>query len=307
MVKKEGMHWKKIVLIITIIFFIAVIVSCTISTFVEFEPFGNVALIPITGLVIAEGSAGFGREATTSTETIKLIEKAEKNPAVKAILFEINSGGGSAVASKEIADAILRTKKPTYSLIREVGASGAYWIASATDKIIASELSVTGSIGVLASYLEFAGLLERYNITYQRLVAGQYKDIGSPYKKLAQDEQEILQQKINKIHEYFISAIAKNRNLSIEKVRELATGEFSLGIEAKELGLIDILGDKETAIELIKQELNLTEVKFAEYKKPKTFIDLLAGLLAEPSFNVGRGIGYEITNQKSENKINIIT
>lgn len=307
MEKKEGIHWGKIVLIIIVLFLVASIASCTISSFIEVEPLGNVAVIPIKGIIITEGSLGFGQEATTSTETIRLIEKAEKNPRVKAVLFEINSGGGSAVASKEIADAVLRMKKPTYSLIREIGASGAYWVASATGKIIASELSITGSIGVIASYIEFAGLLERYNMTYQRLVAGDYKDIGSPYKRLAQDERGILQQKINKIHDYFIKAVAKNRNISVEKIREIATGSFSLGIEAKEQGLVDIIGDRETAAELIKSEQNLTEVKFAEYKKPKTIMDMLAGLLAEPFYNIGRGIGFEITNPKTENKINILT
>ncbi len=260
-------RWKTVVIILIIFFIISWLFSSIISLFIGVDKSigGNVALIPIKGVITVEGVGSFGSKGTSSTETIEFIKDADRDPSIKAILFEINSPGGSAVASKEIADEITRTNKTTYALIREVGASGAYWIASATDHIIANELSITGSIGVLASYIEIEGLLRRYNMTYQRLIGGKYKDIGDPFKPLTFDEREILQTKINKIHDYFIGSVAENRNMPIEKAKKIATGEFYLGSEALELGLIDTLGDKETAIEIIKQDLNLTIVEFAKY------------------------------------------
>lgn len=310
MAKKEApkSKWKLIILILVILFVISWLVSSMISLFIGTGSSisGNVALIPIDGVITVEGISSFGSKGTSSTETIEFIKKANKDPSIKAILFEINSPGGSAVASKEIADEIKRTNKPTYSLIREVGASGGYWIASATDYIIANELSITGSIGVIASYVEFAGLLERYNMTYQRLVGGKYKDLGTPLKPLPSDEREILQIKINKIHDYFIGSVAENRGMPINKVKQIATGEFYLGSEALELGLVDELGDKETAIKVIKKDLNITKVQFAKYEKPKSFIESLTGTFSENFFAMGKGIGSALTEQKTA-RLEILT
>ena len=89
--------------------------------------------------------------------------------------------------------------KPTIALIREIGTSGAYWIAASADRIVADELSLTGSIGVTSSYLEFEGLLNRYDINYQQISAGKYKELGNPLKELTEEERQTLQEKINKI------------------------------------------------------------------------------------------------------------
>ena len=133
---------------------------------------GNVALIPIEGMITVNGAAGFGASGASSSDVVKFIEKADENTQVQVILLEINSPGGSAVASDEIAAAVKNTEKPVVALIREAGASGGYWIASAADYVIANRMSITGSIGVISSYLEFSGLMEQYGVGYERLVAG---------------------------------------------------------------------------------------------------------------------------------------
>ncbi len=297
----------KTVLIILIIFFlVSFFFSGLFSLFISKEPIGNIALIPIKGIIYVDGGNSFGEITTSSTSFIEQIEKADKNPSIKAIVLDINSPGGSAVASKEIADKIKQANKTTVAVIREVGASGGYWAASAADYIIANEMSITGSIGVIGSYIEFAGLLERYNMTYQRLVGGKYKDIGVPFKQLQPDEESILQSKINKIHDIFIRSIAENRDISYQKAKSISTGEFYLGVEALELDLVDKLGDKDTAEEWLKKELNLTEIEFAEYKKEKTFLDLLMGVISPQSFMIGKGIGSELKNTYSS-KLKIIT
>jgi protease-4 len=306
---KAQNKWKTVLIILAIFFVLSWILSSMVAVFFGAKSIkgGNVALIKINGVITAEGISSFVSKGTSSTEIIELIKEADEDPSIQAILFEINSPGGSAVASKEIADTITRTEKPTYALIREVGASGGYWIASATDHIMANEMSITGSIGVIASYIEFEGLLRRYNMSYQRLVAGKYKDMGSPFKSLPMDEREILQDLLNKIHNYFIGSVAENRNMDIEKVKEIATGEIYLGSEALELGLIDSLGDKEAVTELIKKDLNITEVEFAEFRKEKSLIDLFAGAFSENFHQIGQGIGSAITEQKTTNRLEIFT
>ena len=117
---------------------------------------GNVAMIPIEGVIVGTDSSGmFFDDSVSSQDTIELIEKADRNPNIRAIILQINSPGGSAVASEEIANAVKKVNKTTVAWIRESGASGAYWIASSSDYIVANRVSITGSIGVIASYLEF--------------------------------------------------------------------------------------------------------------------------------------------------------
>ncbi len=240
------------------------------------EESGNVAVIPVKGVITADGlSSPFGGGGVSSSEVVELLEKAGRNPSVKAVILEINSPGGSAVASEEIARAVKRLNKTSVAWIREVGASGAYWVASAADHVVASRASATGSIGVLASYLEFSGLLKRYNVTYNRLVAGKYKDMGSPYKELTPEEKAIIEKKLEAIHEYFVESVAANRNLSVEKVREFANGMVYLGEEAKELGLVDELGGFEEAKAYLEEELNIT-VKTFKLERKKNIFERLA-------------------------------
>lgn len=301
--------WHRAIKIIIVIAILSFIVSWFFSLFVE-ENFdlkeGNVALIPIKGIIISEKYNVFGQDVADSPTIVKFIEKANKNPKIKAIIFEINSPGGSPVATEEIASAIENSNKTTVAWIREIGTSAGYWIASSSDKIIASRMSTTGSIGATISYLEFSGLLRDYNVTYQRLVAGKYKDIGTPFKALSREEEALLQKYLDKLYGYFISAVAKNRNLPEEKVRELATGMVYLGEEAKELGLVDVLGGKKEAIDIIEKELNIT-AELVEYKKEPTLADLLSGIFSQQSFFVGKGIGSSLLEARNYNRIEVWT
>ncbi|OYT30853.1 signal peptide peptidase SppA [Candidatus Woesearchaeota archaeon ex4484_78] len=252
-----------------IIFFIGIL-----SMFITPETIkeGNIAVIGIKGLITTGDNSPLSSIGTKSQDIVDLIEKANKENKIKAILLDIDSGGGAPVASYEIADAVKKSNKTVIAVIREIGASGAYWIASAADKIFANKMSITGSIGVRASKIEIAGLMKDYNITYRRLVAGKYKDIGTPFKEMTPKEQEMYQKLIDELHEIFIKAVAENRNMPEEKVKELANGFVFLGIDAKKLGLIDEIGGKKEALDYLKKELKLEKAKPVEYKKPKTFI-----------------------------------
>ena len=301
--------WRFAIIILVLLSILSFLAAGITSFFLKSDIVsGNVAVIPINGrIMIEKTSSMFGSGIASSSKIIKFIQKADSNPNIKAILFEINSPGGSAVASDEISQAIKKTNKTTIALIREVGASGAYWVASACDVVIANRMSVTGSIGVISSYLEFSGLLDQYNITYQRLVSGELKDVGSPYKEMTKEEEELFIKNLDLIHNYFIEEVATNRNLSEDKVKEIATGMFYLGAQAKELGLVDIIGGREKAEALIKEMHNLTKVIFVEYKEKKTFLGMLSDVFSKQSFFVGEGIGSSLFNKnRAQDRLEIL-
>src|SRR3989338_5717102 len=112
--------------------------------------------------------------------------------------------------------------------------------------------------------------MEEYGIKYERLVAGNLKDAGSPYRDFTAQEKNILQNKIDLIHKYFIEDVAKNRNVSVEQVQGLADGMFYLGIEAQQLGLVDVLGGQDKAVQISKQLAQIDDAKVVKYQRTLT-------------------------------------
>ena len=257
---------------------------------------GNIALIPINGLISTTGTS-LTEKGTPSQDIVEWIEDASRDDNFKAILLEINSPGGTPVATQEIADAIKEVDKPVYAYIRESGASGAYWIASTADRVYSNPLAVTGSIGVTASHLEFGGLLADYNVTYRRLVAGKYKDLGSVFRDMTEEEQLLYQKKLDLLHEIFIKEVSVNRKMPEEKVRELANGFVYFGTEAKELGLVDEIGGKKDALRGLERKLNIT-AKVYEYKQKPSIFNTFGVAVEKLGFSVGTGIGSQLNPQE---------
>jgi len=298
MKKSVGRSKLKLVLVTIgiMLFTLFVFLPLLVSIFVGSHP-GNVALIPLQGAITSDGDQSLGVTTISSKAIVNFIEDANANDQVKVLLLEINSPGGSAVASDEIAAAVKKSKKPVVALIREAGASGAYWIASASDHIIANRMSITGSIGVVSSYLEFSGLMEEYGVGYERLVAGEKKDLGTPYKKLSDSERLILEKKLQKIHQFFVKEVAANRNLELSYLQNVATGEFYLGEEALEMGLVDQLGGKDQAEAFIQEQYGLKEINYHAYEYKVGFFDLLGRVSSTFFFNIGEGIGSVFVKQ----------
>jgi protease IV len=284
--QKEGMGTgMKILITVVIIFSLAMVASIVAAIIMLFGnedvAFGaNVAVIPIEGVIMASGESNAFQGVVTSDTIIDDIERAEEDPSIKAVLFRINSPGGSAVGSDEIAAAIRSMEKPSVALIREVGASGAYWAASAADHVVANRMSITGSIGVIGSYLSFGQFLKDWNVTYNQLISGDRKDVGTPYRELAQQERLYLQEKLDAIHTIFTDSVAENRNMSAERVAALADGGFFLGFEAKERGLVDALGGEREALDWINATIKKEPVTVECTHEP-TLLDLLSQLSAQ--------------------------
>lgn len=216
--------------------FIATLMESGISS-------GKIAIVNIKGVIIE------------STSTIEEIKQYRKNPAIKAIILRVDSPGGAVVPSQEIYEEIKRTikVKPVIVSMGSVAASGGYYISCAATKIIANPGTLTGSIGVLMELPNIKGLLDKIGVKSETVKSGRYKDITSPFKTLQQDEREVLQRLINDVHEQFIYAVSEGRKIPLENVKRIADGRVFTGLKAKELGLVDEIGDIDYTIKLAAQ------------------------------------------------------
>lgn len=311
--KKKRYNQKNISIVLIVICVIIglVLISSLISFLGSRSSKVNVAVIPVTGIILTEGSGSlFLGGVTSSKDIVRFIEKADQDCDIDAIVLEVNSPGGSPVASKEVVNALKRSKKPSYALIRELGTSAAYWISSAVNKkIVANELSIVGNVGVISSYLEFSGLLSDYNVTYNRLVAGEHKDVGDPFRPLTGKEKEMLQDQLKDVHEYYLGDILENRKITNdENIEEIKTAMFFIGIKSKELGLVDELGDKKTLENIIKKDFNAKHIRYKVFVKKSSWTDLFSKAMFEGSFYIGQGIGKEILSTNNmQNNFKIFT
>ncbi len=214
---------------------------------------GDVKVVPVHGQITLGGcpSGLLTIQQCAQVEVIKdELRKADKDPQVKAIVLDVYSGGGNIVASRELMRAVRDTKKPVVSWIGEVGASGAYYVASASDRIVADENSITGSIGVIMFIQHYYELFDEIGINVTVLTAGETKDIGSPYRPMTDEERQELQDMINKVYYTFMRDVAENRGLDMEYVRNISEGNIYLGSEAAEIGLVDEVGGFDHAVDV---------------------------------------------------------
>lgn len=227
-----------------------VVFGATAGNQVDFNPqTGEAVIVPLSGTVTPEATGGFGSPTGITPKSVRdLNERAmSKNP--DAIIYEINSGGGAVVASKEVKREIESVNATTVCRFRDISASGAYLFALGCDSIVADSASLTGSIGVRSSYLQYSGLLERFDLKYVNITSGKYKELGSPYQNITETERKILVDKTDRIHEEFLDAVTDERDLTNSQLEEVRTGEPFLGERAKELGLVDRIGGRATAVE----------------------------------------------------------
>ncbi len=240
--------------------------------------FGNkIAIINIRGTITSTPS--FFIDSITPDDVFSMIKKAEDDPSIRGVLFEINSPGGSVVASREIAYAVKNMKKPKLCWMGDVAASGAYWIASSCDYIMADPLTLTGSIGVTASYLEFSKLFEKYGITYEQIISGERKDIGSPFRNLTEEERGKLEYITGEIFEYFLNDVINNRNLTESQVEQITSGDIFLGKDAISLGLIDSVGTIQDAKDKAESLAGIEYADFVSLKKKGISLFELLGML----------------------------
>jgi protease-4 len=258
-----------------------------------FELGDKVAVIKISGTISMGNSVGvFGEEVASPESIISKIDKAESDGSVKAILLEINSPGGSVVASEEIANRIKETKKPTVAWMSEIATSGAYYVASPCDHIVADRGTITGSIGVISIFPEYSGLLEKIGVNMTVIKGGEFKDFSTGYRPMTEEEEAMMEDVILEIYDMFTGEVAANRNLSVDYVKEVAEGKVYSGPRAQELGLVDSVGTRKDAIRIAGRLGGIEgEPKTITYTERK-FLQEFVGV-AFYNFGVGfaRGVG----------------
>ena len=212
----------------------------------------RVAVINLEGTIVcgADSKENLFQQANgiTSGTIMKQIREAAADDSVKALVLRIDSGGGSATAAEEVGRELLRfkeqTKKPIVATMGNTGASAAYWIAAcASDKIYANATTLTGSIGVYMPYMNTEELFKKIGITSDKIKSGPYKDILTNDRPMTPEEKEILQNIVDEIYDQFVYTVSAGRRMETSKVRAIADGRIYTGRQAKNIGLVDELGD----------------------------------------------------------------
>ncbi len=257
------------------------------------SPFGDtVAVIPLQGEIAYGQSSILGGEIVTPDTIIGEIRQAEADSDVSAILLDVNSPGGSPVASEEIMTAVKECKKPVVVWISDVGASGAYLTASAADKIVASPTSMVGSIGVLLDVTDLSGLYQKIGVNKYAIKGGEFKDMGADYRNLTPEEQQMMQDMVNQDYDYFITLVAQNRNLDKNYVSTIAEGKIYTGTQAKDIKLIDDTGGKQHALDLAAELGGIKgQYKVITITPPTTLEGIVNSLSSNAAYSLGRGIG----------------
>jgi protease IV len=208
-----------------------------------------------------------------SDEILDNISRFRDDETIKAIILRINSPGGGVAASQEIFREIsktVKTKKVVASM-GSVAASGGYYIAAAADKIVASPGTITGSIGVIMGYTTFEELLKKIGLAPVVVKSGKYKDIGSPVRDMTPEERGILQEFTDQIHRQFIQAIIDGRKIERSVLESVADGRILSGERAKDLGLVDELGNFEDAVGIAGQLAGIKGKLIKVYPPEKRF------------------------------------
>lgn len=230
----------------------------------------KIALLQLEGTIGPTESAGlFGGEGYNHDFFMSQLKAIEEDETVKAILLEVNTPGGGVYESAEIARELTKIQSkreiPLYVSMKNMAASGGYYISAKADKIFATEETMTGSIGVIMTGLNMSEFFDKIGFKDETVKSGQFKDIGSSTRKWTKEEREVLQQNIDSSYNRFVKLVADGRGMSEEAVKKIADGRIYDGQQAKENGLIDELGYPDEALEALRKEHKLREASVITY------------------------------------------
>jgi len=241
-----------------------------------FRGFGNkIGVVDLEGVIISPKIV------------VDQLKKFGDDDSVKAIILHVNSPGGGVAASEEIYREVKRIrddkKKRIVASIESVGASGAYYVSSATNKIYADIGSIVGSIGVIAEWVNYGDLLHWAKLKDITMKAGEFKDTGSPTRDMTPAEKEYLQSLIDNMHGQFIQAVADGRKTKFEDVKAIANGKVWTGEQALSMKLIDQVADFQAAVDDTAKSVGIKgePVLVHPERDRKTVLDVLFGDVSE--------------------------
>lgn len=260
--------------------------------------YGNGAVMP--GNETQSASAGFyaflGGPVMSARRVFGAFDQAIKNDNVKAIVFRVNSPGGSPSASESILHAVRRAREKGIPVIVSMGpmaASGGYWISAPATRIVASPSTLTGSIGVFAGKMELSGLNEKLGINWETIAKGKYAAMWSANAPFSTDENAVLDRMLDNVYDAFLTRVAEGRSMTKDDVRKIAEGRVWTGRMARDIGLVDELGGLDTALDLARAEAGIApegDFRVQQYPPPLTPIEQFYKLMRE-GFNAMGPIG----------------
>jgi len=248
----------------------------------------RIALVRVEGVIL------------DAQATIEELKRFSENPSIKAIVLRIDSPGGGVVPSQEIHDTVKRIRsknnKAVIASMGSVAASGGYYIAAATDRIVANPGTLTGSIGVIMETANVEGLLQKIGVEGVVIKSGKYKDVGSPLRKMTDEERALMQAVMYDVHKQFIEAVAEGRSLELPVAQALADGRVFTGRQAKDAKLVDELGDLDDAIQLAAEVAGIEgEPKVVEPRRRFSLRELLDSKFSMmfPKLNIDAGVSLK--------------
>ncbi len=238
-----------------------------------------------------------------SRKTLDNLRQFMQDRSIKGILLRIDSPGGAVAPSQEIYSELWKIRekgeKKIVASFGNVAASGGYYIASASDRIVSNPGTITGSIGVIMEMSNIQKLLEKIGVEPYVIKSGEFKDIGSTTRPMSEREKKILQGVIDDVYMQFVEDVAKGRGLTVEKVKKIANGTIFSGRQALGLGLVDQLGTFQDAVNLLAKLSGIQgkpKLIYEKKEKPSWMSYLVKGIVREISRvgirNYGAGIMY---------------
>lgn len=253
----------------------------------------NLSLGPAVSIIRVQGTIVSGNPAITpfgSTEgaysgtIVSRLKEAEADPNVKAVVLRVDSPGGSVVASDEIYQQVVSMTKPIVVSMGELAASGGYYVSAPADEIFANANTLTGSIGVISQFINFGELLKEYGVEVTTIKTGDFKDEGSPFRSMSDEEVAVWQSIVDDAYEEFVQIVADGRGMSPDRVKELADGRVYTGEQALQLGLVDHLGNLPAAIQRAAELGGIEgEPRIIENEQPFNLFEGLFSSLARPA------------------------
>ena len=270
--------------LLIVFLFILFFIGRRIGTPGHFVSGDKIAVVEIKGVI------------TQSSGVIEEMSQYQEDDGVKAIILRIDSPGGGVGPSQEIHREVLkiRSKKKVITSMGSVAASGGYYIACASDLIVANPGTITGSIGVLMEFTNIEELFKKIGIKGVVLKSGEHKDIGSPFREMTPEEKKIVQGVIDNVHQQFVQAVAEGRKMDREKVMQVADGRILTGEQAKQIGLVDQIGNLQDAIDVVAKMVGIEGKPNVLYPKRKFSLwELLMREMASALLDILNEKGFE--------------
>ena len=256
---------------------------------------------PRIGVVEVKGAIGAGSSGVDAERVMKQLRRFGDDSSIKAVVVRIDSPGGAVAPSQEIHDEVQRLgkKKPVVCSLGNIAASGGFYVAVGCGKIVALPGTLTGSIGVISQFVNAKGLIARFDLKFETIKSGKLKDMGSPFRDMAPEERAYWQETTNRIFEQFLAAVVEGRDLPEADVRAVADGRVITGQDAKELGLVDELGNFYVAVDLAMKEAGQKGEPALVYP-PEDGARFFEALMSNGAQAVARAVRAELAAEASE-------